>query len=264
MLLRDDQSPLTVAFNDPLLRAEGLKSDRFGDAIHFFQLTQWEAHELLCDCHYIGPITSAMIARRARMIGNRQSFGELLERAYIAITAGWRSWRGSSGAWTTSSYSLRANPDPDIRYPGWASLPGDGLSKGLELSNGRAVAKPRSHQPWNWQHDKHAVVTRLSGRSRALDAKTKRHRWREMVNHEAIGEKRSILESLKLSPSGGASSALVSMIANPKPSITCAPAVNPSFGAHLLDALRSKCRTHGYHRRSRIPLILQQQPNRKQ
>src|ERR1700746_3744597 len=98
MLLREHQSPLTGAFNDPLLRAEGLKSDRFGDAIHFFQLTQWEAHELLCDCHYIGPITSAMIARRARMIGNRQSFGELLERAYIAITAGWRSWRGSSGA----------------------------------------------------------------------------------------------------------------------------------------------------------------------
>ena len=97
MLLRDDRSPLTVAFNDPILRAEGLESDRFGDAIRFFQLTRWEAHELLCDCHYTGLTTPAMIARRARMIGNRQTVGELWERACIAIAAGWRSWRASSG-----------------------------------------------------------------------------------------------------------------------------------------------------------------------
>jgi hypothetical protein len=37
-----------------------------------------------------------MIARRARMIGNRQTVGELWERACITITTGWRSWRGSS------------------------------------------------------------------------------------------------------------------------------------------------------------------------
>jgi hypothetical protein len=97
MLLRNDQSPLSVAFNDPVLRAEGLEGDRFGDAIHFFKLTRWEAHELLCDCHYSGPINPGMIARRARIIGNRQSFGELWQRAGIAFQAVWRNWRGSSG-----------------------------------------------------------------------------------------------------------------------------------------------------------------------
>jgi hypothetical protein len=96
MLLRDDQSPLTVAFNDPVLRAEGLEGDRFVDAIRFFQLTRWEAHELFCDCHYSGRITPAKIARRARLIANRQSVGELWERARIALTGVWRSWRGSS------------------------------------------------------------------------------------------------------------------------------------------------------------------------
>jgi hypothetical protein len=97
MLLRDDQSPLSVAFNDPVLRAEGLEGDRFEDAIRFFKLTRWEAHELLCDCHYSGLINPAMIARRARMIGNRQSFGELWERARISFAAVCRTWRGSSG-----------------------------------------------------------------------------------------------------------------------------------------------------------------------
>jgi hypothetical protein len=96
MRLRDAQSPLTVAFNDPLLRAAGLEGDRFGDAIRFFQLTRWEAHELLCDCHYTGPITPAMIARRARMIGNNQGVRELWERTRIALAVVWRAWR--SGA----------------------------------------------------------------------------------------------------------------------------------------------------------------------
>jgi hypothetical protein len=95
MLLRDDHSPLTVAFNDPVLRAEGLPGDRFEDAIGFFQLTRWEAHELLCDCHYTGSISSAMVARRARAIGNRQTVGELWERARVAFAQVWHALRGS-------------------------------------------------------------------------------------------------------------------------------------------------------------------------
>ena len=94
MLLRNDQSPLTVAFNDPVLRAEGLQGDRFEDAIGFFQLTRWEAHELFCDCHYTGAISPAMIARRARMIGNRQTFGEMWERARMAFAGVWHALRG--------------------------------------------------------------------------------------------------------------------------------------------------------------------------
>lgn len=49
--MRADNSPLTVAFDDPVLRAEGLKSDRLGDAERFFGLSAREAHEILCYCH---------------------------------------------------------------------------------------------------------------------------------------------------------------------------------------------------------------------
>ena len=38
--IRADNSPLTVAYEDPLLRSEGLAGDRLGDAVDFFQLTE--------------------------------------------------------------------------------------------------------------------------------------------------------------------------------------------------------------------------------
>ncbi len=37
--IRSDNSPLTVAYEDPVLRSEGLAGDRLGDAVDFFQLT---------------------------------------------------------------------------------------------------------------------------------------------------------------------------------------------------------------------------------
>jgi len=37
-------SALSVAFEDPVLRAEGLASDKFGDAVNFFQLSEDEVH----------------------------------------------------------------------------------------------------------------------------------------------------------------------------------------------------------------------------
>ncbi len=48
--LRADNSPLTVAFEDPVLRAAGLRSDKLGDAMDFFDLSEWQAHRLLCSC----------------------------------------------------------------------------------------------------------------------------------------------------------------------------------------------------------------------
>src|SRR3712207_5486022 len=47
---RVDDSPLAVAFSDPVLRACGLRGDRFGDALDFFGLTERQAHYLLCSC----------------------------------------------------------------------------------------------------------------------------------------------------------------------------------------------------------------------
>src|SRR5688500_8894437 len=48
--LRADDSPITVAFSDPVLRASGLSGDRLGDAMAFFDLSERQAHHLLCSC----------------------------------------------------------------------------------------------------------------------------------------------------------------------------------------------------------------------
>ena len=86
--LRGEDSPLTVAFEDPILRAEGLRSDRLGDAIEFFSLTHDEAHYLLCDCHYSGQMNASGVASRIRGYARRMTFGDMLGR----IRAAWAGW----------------------------------------------------------------------------------------------------------------------------------------------------------------------------
>ena len=75
--LRADHSPLTVAFHDPVFRAQGLNSDRLGDGMDFFGLTKGQAHHLVCDCHYPSAVSGPMIAARARSLAQRPSIGEL-------------------------------------------------------------------------------------------------------------------------------------------------------------------------------------------
>ncbi len=70
--LRADGSPLTIAFDDPALRAAGLMSDRLGDGLAFFEMTEAEAHDTLCSCRY-GRTMTAMAA--ARRISNLRSGG---------------------------------------------------------------------------------------------------------------------------------------------------------------------------------------------
>ena len=49
---RVDQSPLTVAYADPVLRAAGLRGDTIGDAAGFFGLSQAQLHHLVCGCRH--------------------------------------------------------------------------------------------------------------------------------------------------------------------------------------------------------------------
>ncbi len=65
---RADNSPLEIAFRDPVLREEGLESDRLGDVMRFFELSNRDAHRLFCDCHYYGSMTGAGLANRLRNI----------------------------------------------------------------------------------------------------------------------------------------------------------------------------------------------------
>jgi hypothetical protein len=65
---RDNNSPLSVAFADPVLREEGLKSDKLGDALDFFDMSQGEAHRVLCSCMHGRTMEAGDVARRVRGI----------------------------------------------------------------------------------------------------------------------------------------------------------------------------------------------------
>lgn len=90
-MLRRDNSALAIAYHDPVLRGQGLASDRLGDAVDFFDLSEREAHLLLCDCHYAGrvPPTPAMLAVRARAFADRRNLRGLWNRLRDAVTV-WR------------------------------------------------------------------------------------------------------------------------------------------------------------------------------
>jgi hypothetical protein len=73
--LRRDNSPITVAYADPVLRAEGLAGDTLGDAQLFFGLSDDEAHRLLCDCHFHGRMTGRRAARGVSALAQPGFFG---------------------------------------------------------------------------------------------------------------------------------------------------------------------------------------------
>ena len=64
--MREDNSPLSVAFADPILRGQGLKGDSYGDAVEFFGLSHGEAHHILCYCHCGHAISAELVATRVR------------------------------------------------------------------------------------------------------------------------------------------------------------------------------------------------------
>jgi hypothetical protein len=68
---RADNSSLSVAFADPVLRAHGLTSDRVGTAADFFELSHWEIHQLVCSCHYGRTMSAGTAAMRVRAIARR-------------------------------------------------------------------------------------------------------------------------------------------------------------------------------------------------
>jgi hypothetical protein len=65
--LRADDSPLSVAFNDPRLRAEGLAGDTVGDATAFFGISEREVHDILCFCYHGETMSADVAAARVRL-----------------------------------------------------------------------------------------------------------------------------------------------------------------------------------------------------
>ncbi len=68
--MRVDKSPLTIAFDDPLLRASGLASDHLGDAIGFFELSDRQTHRLLCTCMHGFSMSAGQAARIVRSMAS--------------------------------------------------------------------------------------------------------------------------------------------------------------------------------------------------
>ncbi|MCV9997082.1 hypothetical protein OE766_02340 [Pararhizobium sp. YC-54] len=64
--LRSDNSAITVAFDDPVLRAAGLEGDTYGEAKRFFQLSDRQLHRIVCFCHFGTTVSAETTARYIR------------------------------------------------------------------------------------------------------------------------------------------------------------------------------------------------------
>jgi hypothetical protein len=65
-LMRSAESPISVAFEDPVLRAEGLVDDRYDQAKRFFGLTDRQLHDIVCYCHHGATMTASAAAHYVR------------------------------------------------------------------------------------------------------------------------------------------------------------------------------------------------------
>jgi hypothetical protein len=84
---RCDCSPLALAFEDGVLRRQGLTSDRLGDAVTFFGLSSYEAHHLFCDCHYAALTDPRVVARRVRDLAEHRSMFEVARAIWSRLAA---------------------------------------------------------------------------------------------------------------------------------------------------------------------------------
>ena len=75
LALRDDDTPISVAFADPILRAAGMENDSYGEAKRFFELSDQQLHGLVCFCHFGERVSAATIARGLRKMADSKPGG---------------------------------------------------------------------------------------------------------------------------------------------------------------------------------------------
>ena len=80
---RADHSPLSVAFGDPVLRDAGLRGDRVGDAVRFFDLSHDELHRMVCYCHHGHTVAPDIVAARVRMMARQGEGVSLSSRGMV-------------------------------------------------------------------------------------------------------------------------------------------------------------------------------------
>jgi hypothetical protein len=84
-VMRGNGSPISVAFEDPVLRAAGLENDSYGEAKRFFELTDRQLHEIICYCHFGATVKAATAARhiRAAITGRQRGMFARLHGAFV-------------------------------------------------------------------------------------------------------------------------------------------------------------------------------------
>ena len=82
---RADGSPLSVAFQDPILRAAGLRGDTIGDALEFFGVSRGDLHCIVCSCHYGRTVSSSAAVSRVRAVAQREDRLAPLSRVESAV-----------------------------------------------------------------------------------------------------------------------------------------------------------------------------------
>jgi hypothetical protein len=88
--MRANNSPLSVAFEDPLLRVAGLADDSYGEAKRFFELSDYELHWIVCYCHFGETISAEVAAHQVRALARvRQmpAIGNWLTRMFFGRAA---------------------------------------------------------------------------------------------------------------------------------------------------------------------------------
>jgi hypothetical protein len=81
--LRADDSPLSVAFGCPRLRAEGLAGDTINDATAFFGISDRELHYIVCFCHSGETISAETAAARVRFTLAREAEDKPLRTLWV-------------------------------------------------------------------------------------------------------------------------------------------------------------------------------------
>jgi hypothetical protein len=64
--IRSPDSPISLAQQDPILNADGLKGDTYGDAKGYFALSDHQLHDIVCYCHFGQTVSAGDAARHVR------------------------------------------------------------------------------------------------------------------------------------------------------------------------------------------------------
>ena len=76
-VMRNDDTAISVAFEDQILRDAGMKNDSYGEAKRFFELTDEQLHEVICYCHFGATVSAGTAARHIRAVAEGKQLGML-------------------------------------------------------------------------------------------------------------------------------------------------------------------------------------------